>query len=48
MVSVGNSIQCIVCTNMIHRHSVVCVVTCRGLLTVSGVDDVTGQSMKLI
>ena len=34
--------------NGFTRGAVVCVVTCRGYLTVSGVGDVTGQSRKLI
>ena len=34
--------------NGFTNGAVVCVVTCRGLLTVSGVDDVMGQYRKLI
>ena len=44
-----NSVQCTVCKkNGFTSGAMVCAVTCRGLLTVSGVGDVTGQSKKLI
>ena len=45
----ANTVQCTVCKKKGFTNSaVVCAVTCRGYLTVSGVDDVMGQSRKLI
>ena len=45
----ANSVQYTVCKQTgFTSGAVVCVMTCLGWLTVLGVDDVTGQSRKLI